>query len=76
MWKDLKDKKDSFGCTLGHIMNSGVKNEDSGVGVYAGGPETYTDFSPLMDKIIEAYHGLKPTDNHSSDWDVSKLTFP
>ena len=45
---------------------------DSGIGVYAGGPETYTKFAPLMDKviiflinqIIEEYHGLKPTDNH------------
>jgi len=76
VWDKLKEKKDSFGCTLGHIINSGVKNEDSGVGVYAGGPETYTVFAPLMDKIIESYHGLKTTDNHTSDWDVSKLTFP
>ena len=85
VWKALKDKKDSFGCTLGHIINSGVKNEDSGIGVYAGGPETYTVFAPLMDKvyifflkfkIIESYHGLKTTDNHTSDWDVSKLSFP
>ena len=75
VWNALKDKKDSFGCTLGHVMNSGVKNEDSGIGVYAGGPETYTVFAPLMDKIIESYHGLKTTDNHTSDWDVSKLTF-
>jgi len=76
VWDNLKDKKDSFGCTIGHIINSGVKNEDSGVGVYAGGPETYTVFAPLMDKIIECYHGLKPTDNHKSDWDVSKLNMP
>ena len=51
VWTALKDKKDSFGCTLGHIINSGVKNEDSGIGVYAGGPETYTAFAPLMDKV-------------------------
>jgi arginine kinase len=53
-----------------------VKNEDSGIGAYAGGPETYTLFAPLMDKIIFEYHGLKTTDNHTSDWDVAKLTFP
>jgi hypothetical protein len=61
---------------LGHIINSGTKNEDSGIGVYAGGPETYTVFGQLLDKIIFEYHGLKTTDNHVSDWDVSKLTFP
>ena len=76
VWNALKNKKDSFGCTLGHVINSGVQNEDSGIGVYAGGPETYTVFAPLMDKIIESYHGLKTTDNHTSDWDVSKLSFP
>lgn len=26
VWDYLKDKKDFFGCTLGHIINSGVKN--------------------------------------------------
>ena len=24
VWNALKNKKDSFGCTLGHVMNSGV----------------------------------------------------
>ena len=72
----LQDNKDSFGCTLGDIINSGVKNEDSVIGVYAGSPETYTVFAPLMYKIIESFHGFKPNDNHSSDWDVSKLSFP
>ena len=51
VWDKLKDTKDSFGCTLGHIINSGVRNEDSSIGVYAGGPETYTVFAPLLDKV-------------------------
>jgi hypothetical protein len=71
VWDELKDKKDSFGCTLGHIINSGVENQDSGIGVYAGGPETYTVFAPLLDKIIEDYHGHKKEDQHKKNWDVS-----
>jgi len=76
VWNELKDKKDSNGCTLGHIINSGVKNQDSGIGVYAGGPETYSVFAPLLDKIIESYHGHKKDAVHKKDWDVSKLSFP
>ena len=50
VWNELKDKKDKFGCTLGHIINSGVVNLDSGIGVYAGSEESYTIFAPLFDK--------------------------
>ena len=32
-------------------------------------------FAPLMDKIIEDYHGHKPTDKHISDWDDTKCNF-
>lgn len=75
IWDQLKDVKDSFGCTLGHVINSGVKNLDSGIGVYAGSAETYTVFSPFFDKIISEYHHHAPDAKHKSDWDVSKLTF-
>ena len=51
VWDKLKDVKDSNGCTLGHIMNSGYVNQDSSIGVYAGGPETYTVFAPLLDQV-------------------------
>lgn len=75
VWDKLKDTKDSNGCTLGHIINSGVVNQDSSIGVYAGSGETYTVFAPLLDKIIEEYHGHKPTDNHKSNWNVADLDF-
>jgi len=48
------------------------------IGVYAGSPDTYTVFAPLMDKIVQGYHGFKPKidKQFSGDWDAEKLAFP
>ena len=58
IWDELKDVKDEFGFTFQEAIFSGCKNVDSGVGVYAGSPDTYRAFAPLFDKVIEAYHGF------------------
>lgn len=58
------------------MILSGCVNTDSGIGVYAGSHEAYRVFAPLMDKIIEDYHGHKPTDKHVSDMDANKLNAP
>jgi len=71
-----KDKKTGLGATLLDVIQSGVANLDSGVGVYAPDAEAYTLFAPLFDPIIEDYHfGFKPTDKHPpTDWgDVDSL---
>jgi protein-arginine kinase len=52
-----KAKKTALGATLLDVIQSGVKNLDSGVGVYAPDAESYTMFAPLFDPIIEDYHG-------------------
>jgi len=72
----LKDKKTGLGASLLDVIQSGVANLDSGVGVYAPDAEAYTLFAPLFNPIIEDYHfGFKPTDKHpATDWgDVSTL---
>ncbi|EGD79241.1 arginine kinase [Salpingoeca rosetta] len=62
------------GFTFDAAIQSGVDNQDSGVGLYAGDEESYTVFAPLFDKVIEDYHnGYKPWDTHVSDMDSSKL---
>jgi len=61
------------GFTLDRAIQSGVDNQDSGVGLYAGDEESYQVFAPLFDLVIEDYHGHKPTDKHTSDMDVSKI---
>lgn len=59
----LKTKKTKLGATLWDVIQSGVKNLDSGVGVYAPDAESYTMFKDLFEPILTDYHiGFKPTD--------------
>jgi len=65
VFDQLKDKKTSLGATLLDVIQSGVENLDSGVGVYAPDAEAYTLFAPLFDPIIEDYHvGFTQKDTH------------
>lgn len=62
------------GYSIEKAMQSGVDNQDSGVGLYAGDEESYILYAPLFDRVIETYHGgYKPTDKHISDMDSSKV---
>jgi len=73
---ELKEKKTAMGATLLDIVQSGMENLDSGIGVYAPDAESYRMFSSLFDPIIEDYHGgFKPTDQHPpSDFgDLSQI---
>jgi len=54
----LKHKKtSSFNSNLRDVIQSGVENLDSGIGVYAPDAEAYVVFAVLFDPIIEEYHG-------------------
>lgn len=60
---DNKAKKTKLGATLLDVIQSGVKNLDSGVGLYAPDAEAYNLFKDLFNPVIEEYHnGFKPTD--------------
>jgi arginine kinase len=76
VWEKCKDRKDKYGFTFKQAIFSGAKWTNSGVGVYAGSHESYYDFAPFMDKIIESYHGHKPSDKHISSMDHTKLRCP
>ena len=76
IWDQLKDKKDAHGFDFRSAILSGCQNVDSGIGVYAGSHDSYTAFAPLMDKIIEQYHGHAKTAKHVSDMDFQKLQCP
>ena len=58
------------------IISSGFKHPESHVGVYTSGETTYEVFAPLLDKIIEKYHGHKKTDTHdaTTGFDLSKVS--
>ena len=70
----LKDKKTSRGVTLKDIINSGIANQDSGVGVYVGDEECYETFAPLINAVVEDYHKpYKVTDTQPADFDPAHL---
>ena len=75
-WELLKDKKDSAGFSFKAAILSGCQNTDSGIGVYAGSHDSYTAFAPLLDKIVQEYHGHAKTAQHVSDMDHTKLQCP
>ena len=76
IWEQCKDRRDKFGFTFRQCIFSGSKYTESGVGVYAGSHDSYYAFSPFMDRIIEAYHGHKPSDKHLSSMDYNSLQCP
>ncbi len=76
VWDQLHDKTDACGVSYKLCIFSGCKNIDSGIGIYAGSPDSYKTFSLIMDKVIEEYHGHKPEDKHVSNMDASKLNCP
>lgn len=76
VWEKCKDRKDKYGYTFKQAIFSGAKWTNSGVGVYAGSHESYYDFAPFMDKVIETYHGHGPQAKHISSMDASKLDCP
>jgi arginine kinase len=76
MFSELKDKETSTGFTFLQAIQSGVLNQDSHIGVYAGDADSYDLFSPLFDPIIEEYHGFSDTDIHQSYLDAGMLSVP
>ena len=38
--------------------------------------DSYTTFNKFFDRIVEDYHGHKPSDKHVSNMDASKLNCP
>ena len=73
VFEELKDRKTPNGFTLKMAINSGVKNPDSSIGVYAGDKESYEVFDLLFDPIIKEYHGFGKSEKHVSDFDPDKL---
>jgi creatine kinase/arginine kinase len=72
----LKDKKTSNNFTLAKAINSGVKNLDSGIGIYAGDEESYSLFKDIFDPIIQEYHDFSKTNNHISNLNIDDLDAP
>jgi len=71
VWKKCHGKKDKSGVSFETCIFSGCKNVDSGIGVYAGSPDSYYTFAPLFDQVIKNYHKHGKGDKHVSNMDAS-----
>jgi len=56
------------------MIFSGIKNQDSGIGLYAGSHASYAQFNKLFDKVILEYHGHGVDAKHVSDMTCEGLT--
>ncbi len=52
VWDKLGDSYDDYGFTFKQAIFSGCQNPDSGVGVYAGSPDSYKAFGALFNPIV------------------------
>ncbi|KAK4307593.1 hypothetical protein Pmani_020658 [Petrolisthes manimaculis] len=57
VFNQLKRRVTAAGATLLDVIQSGLANPDSGVGVYAPDAESYIMFRDLFDPVIDDYHG-------------------
>ncbi|MEA1879073.1 MAG: phosphagen kinase [Campylobacterota bacterium] len=72
----IKDKKTSLGYGFEQLIHSGLNNDDSDIGIYAGDKESYSTFSPLISPIIESYHGFTASSQHKSNMNPDDLDTP
>merc|ERR1711881_691787 len=69
--KGIKTKTSGF--TLIQAIACAVQFNNQHCGIYAGDWDSYKDFAPVFDPLIQEYHGISPSARHTSDMDVSKI---
>jgi len=74
VWEEYKDQKDACGVSFRTCIFSGIKNLDSGIGLYAGSEDSYTKWNKLFDAVIEEYHQHGVNDKHVTNMNASELT--
>merc|ERR1719412_2960897 len=73
-WDKLKNiKTKTSGFTLAKAIACAVEFDNQHCGIYAGDWDSYKDFAPVFDPLIQEYHGISPSARHTSDMDVSKI---
>lgn len=68
IYKTLEHAKTDSGFTLSQAVNSGIKNPDSSIGLYAGDAQSYRTFSLLFDPVISEYHKFTKSQKHCTDF--------
>merc|ERR1712133_275192 len=73
-WDQLKNiKTKTSGFTLAKAIACAVQFNNQHCGIYAGDWDSYKDFAPVFDPLIQEYHGISPSAKHTSDMDVGKI---
>merc|ERR1712110_453343 len=73
-WEQLKGiKTKTSGFTLIQAIACAVDFDNQHCGIYAGDWDSYKDFAPVFDPIIQEYHGISADSKHTSDMDVGKI---
>merc|ERR1712152_56717 len=73
-WDQLKNiTTKTSGFTLAKAIACAVQFNNQHCGIYAGDWDSYKDFAPVFDPLIQEYHGISPSARHTSDMDVSKI---
>merc|ERR1712123_203491 len=73
-WDQLKNiTTKTSGFTLAKAMACAVTFNNQHCGIYAGDWDSYKDFAPVFDPLIQEYHGISASSKHSSDMDVGKI---
>merc|ERR1712061_326163 len=73
-WEKLKGiKTKTSGFTLIQAIACAVEFDNQHCGIYAGDWDSYKDFAPVFDPIIQEYHGISANATHTSDMTVSKI---
>merc|ERR1719445_958948 len=74
VWEKLKGiKTKTSGFTLIQAIACAVQFNNQHCGIYAGDWDSYKDFAPVFDPLIQEYHGISPSAVHTSDMDFNKI---
>merc|ERR1711892_276319 len=69
--KGIKTKTSGF--TLIQAIACAVEFDNQHCGIYAGDWDSYKDFAPVFDPLIQEYHGISGSSKHTSDMAVEKI---
>ena len=73
-WDALKNiKTKTSGFTLAKAIACAVTFNNQHCGIYAGDWDSYKDFPPVFDPLIQEYHGIRTDAVHTSDMGFNKF---
>ena len=73
VFAQLKNVSTANGFSLKDVINSGLLNPDSSIGVYAGDLASYSCFSSLFNPIIRQYHEFSGTQLHATNLNPAEI---